>query len=605
MRAGLLLLFACGHALADAKRAPHSHPIRRVAITDEGDAAVSIDGAGVRLWSTLDGTQAPRVLAGAAARDVAITHAGGELLIAFLDDAGGLELRRITSDGEERGHASVPNEPAIAQLAAFGDGVLALGVDQIVRWYRADGALRGALAAPTRLSAIATRRGGAIVLDERGKQAWMLATSPLAWSAPIALPEPLRAPSLSPDHARLAGVAGGRGVVLALAPRPRQLAAVALDATEPAWTGFTSEASAVFATRGKVASWGAKIDAHKRGALTPLAIGDRHALAGEGTALALFDAPAVRFLGYGALAVMATPLSAKPFALAIRQQMVWLDDKLQLQHRLPANDHRGPLIAIDDHLYVANTWQDNRSAIVVGDATTGREHPLMESTNFVRWQASSRVLSADIHDPQSRTGARRFAIDAVGATTELAPLKNQEATMFWPTDPARANGAYGVMLTGSSCVGFTTLLPNDGRRDVCTERGSSVLTVIGDGTAFAREKDTLVVYRDGKLQRRVATPYANFNAYPSEDGAAMIAVDGDELTAFSTLDGAKRWQHMFAQVRGIAWSADGAGVLVSTDNGALALDAITGDIRASACGWDFGIHDDLDRVAFTRENVCE
>jgi hypothetical protein len=54
-----------------------------------------------------------------------------------------------------------------------------------------------------------------------------------------------------------------------------------------------------------------------------------------------------------------------------------------------------------------------------------------------------------------------------------------------------------------------------------------------------------------------------------------------------------RWRREVLQTQHLAVSDDGRTVAVATPAGLVALDAATGERRAWACGWHFGLHDRL------------
>ena len=90
-----VLIAAAPAASSSVRGAPHAGSIREVSVTDEGDAALSIDDAGtVRLWPSLDGTREPIPVAATAVARAAIVHDGDGWLVGLLDDAGSAHLLR-------------------------------------------------------------------------------------------------------------------------------------------------------------------------------------------------------------------------------------------------------------------------------------------------------------------------------------------------------------------------------------------------------------------------------------------------------------------------------------------------------------------------------
>src|SRR4051812_25908816 len=79
----------------------HGVAIRALAVTDDGQVAVTADVSGsVRLWPSLDGKRQPVIVTAGAPVALAIEHDGDDLAIAGVDAAGTLELIRLTVGGE-------------------------------------------------------------------------------------------------------------------------------------------------------------------------------------------------------------------------------------------------------------------------------------------------------------------------------------------------------------------------------------------------------------------------------------------------------------------------------------------------------------------------
>ena len=143
-------LVACGHsgeevAIATPARmperiapgVPHGGVITHVAITEQGDAALSLDNLGeLRLWPSLDGKRPPVPIAAAGVSEVGLGSTGGDLLAALLDQAGAVRLLRLGRDGTVRGHAQLPGDVASVQLVMIDDGVLVVPRGQIDRALR-------------------------------------------------------------------------------------------------------------------------------------------------------------------------------------------------------------------------------------------------------------------------------------------------------------------------------------------------------------------------------------------------------------------------------------------------------------------------------------
>ena len=80
-----------------AKGVPHGGQIAHVAVTEQADAALTFDNVGgVRLWPALDGSRPPLPVSMIAPVELALTHAGDDLLAAARDQAGAIDLRCCT-----------------------------------------------------------------------------------------------------------------------------------------------------------------------------------------------------------------------------------------------------------------------------------------------------------------------------------------------------------------------------------------------------------------------------------------------------------------------------------------------------------------------------
>src|SRR5258708_5331563 len=111
-RLALVCLVVCGGCDASARQpaavspaaarapmplaAPHGGQIEVIAITERGDAALTVDSfSEIRLWPTLDGTHEPVVVHGPDPRQLALGRDRDGLVAAILDGAGGVEILRF------------------------------------------------------------------------------------------------------------------------------------------------------------------------------------------------------------------------------------------------------------------------------------------------------------------------------------------------------------------------------------------------------------------------------------------------------------------------------------------------------------------------------
>ena len=150
---------------------PHGGQITHLAVTEAGDAAVTVDNLGdLRLWPTLDGKHEPIPFTVNGADTLAIAHAGDELLVGVVDQAGAGHLVRFSRTGVQHAKLQLPGDVAIDQIVAIDRGVLVARVDQSIERYDATGVLRGRITADasTTFGALAVRHGvAAVLLSER------------------------------------------------------------------------------------------------------------------------------------------------------------------------------------------------------------------------------------------------------------------------------------------------------------------------------------------------------------------------------------------------------------------------------------------------------
>ena len=112
--------------------APHAGPIKMVAATVDGSAAISVDDIdGIRLWPKLDGTTEPRVVDLVRPKQLALGKlADGSFLAVVIDDVGGLVIATLDPDGHTKQRATIGPEPAYSGAIVVGENVLAWRSDR-------------------------------------------------------------------------------------------------------------------------------------------------------------------------------------------------------------------------------------------------------------------------------------------------------------------------------------------------------------------------------------------------------------------------------------------------------------------------------------------
>ncbi len=373
---------------------PHGGSIQRVAITEQADAAISLDALGsLRLWPALDGTREPIAIELPNAHTIAIAPSGRDLLVAILDVSGSVRLLRYTREGRARGSAQVPGEAVIEDLVAIDGGVLVARRDRSIERYDADGTLRGriALEPGEALGALATRRGGAAALighpvvkpavplpPERGDfvekpQApvrtvdnadalrWIELADGLRWGGRVTVPADLQLDQLaiSPSHHRFATVSQDTFVLHVF--DGTTATATPVEGNEPTRVFGTPTASPGFIDDDHVARVTSTIEwwvattadpmtkdpwkAYAGSSTTPVtnecsAIGDGLVVSGYGSNLALQSMAETRFLGWRdpATGEVATNILAS-LTLDVGQRLLTLDRRLERTSEIAFADH--------------------------------------------------------------------------------------------------------------------------------------------------------------------------------------------------------------------------------------------------------------------------
>jgi hypothetical protein len=255
--------------------APPSATLDAVAVTDEGDAAITVDQIGdLRLWPTLDGRREPVPVHGAHPVSLAIGHVGDELVATGLDEAGAVTLLRMSRGGGMIDRVQLPAEVKVMEVAIVGGHVLVRRADQTIDAYDAYGTARGHLAPGPgeRIDQLVVRHGTALavasIADGPSLLHWIAmpdaagvagSDDALAWGRTVPLAIPAARVALSPEHDRIAVVSSLDGAV----------SIVALDTMKPIGTldtlvtaanndiaiGFIDEDHVAATDRGQIQWW--------------------------------------------------------------------------------------------------------------------------------------------------------------------------------------------------------------------------------------------------------------------------------------------------------------------------------------------------------------
>jgi hypothetical protein len=593
--------------------APHQSSVRLIAVTEAGDAALTVDGAfSVRLWPTLDGTREPVIVRAAAADQIALGRDPDGLYAAALDRVGGLELLRFADDGSVRSRVTVPAEPAFVELVAIPGGTLARRVDQTLVAFDGNGRARAKLAADSgEQIAMLVARGGvafAALVDRDRPGSRTLRTIELAklrWGRAVTLPESVTELELSPSGHRLGGITASTrtGILIELGARATAVASnLRIDLTVETGVdcvGFIDDDHLVLPD-GSVAAWPNTRAASRLSVRTPLnaAFASDLVVESSGTGLQLMTLDRTRWLGYRD--VGAGPLTSLPhgMAMTLGGRSRWLDDRLETTRSAPSG------LAVDErHIALATpvdkaAWQaPPRYRVTLVDVVTERAIDLGTYVGLatMAYDPSSHVLV--IPSPPATS---RLQLDLTRNTATVLPvLSTLRATSVEPLDPKLAGGVVAVAATqdldGLALETFRDTAQPTSR--VAIENGkllgvdrTGAAHVVADRRFEHGVESAIIVYRSG---REVATVRhhvaAHFGAVNS-DGAGYVLFDSHAVVALDR-QGNERWRSPVWNGIAAQFTGDGRRVLVATGGGLVELDAATGKRLASKCGWEFGLHD--------------
>ena len=605
--------------------APHSGQISVIAVTDDASAAFTLDDNNdLRFWPTLDGTREPVVVRGRPAIELAIAHERDGYVAALLDTASGIEIVRLAKDGATRGRQLLPAEPGFVEVAAGAAFLLARRSDHaIVRLDATASGPRVLEAEPgDQILAIAARRTKAFAgIADRDRPAEIHAVREiglaggLAWGAPIELPVPLAAPiALSPSGSRLAGLSArtGAAIVIDLLGTPRVIASdVAGSNPDEHVLGFLDDERVVF--RGGVVvsapqitavadPWsGTRSQTRTRVGRNTI-VSDDVVVGGHATHLLIANPDRNQFLGYRDVGVGLIRVTGAQLTLYFGNRVLWLDDKLEsTRAKEVLHDVAGGL-AVDERRLLKGTYSykpDGRSNIDVTlfDAETGREEPVGSWANVsnLAYDPSTKVFALSGYEA---TVARAQLDLATGEAKKLRPLKARAESSIELFDPAVADGTiatayiydeHGARLetfvdgkgAGAIAPATTVVLP-----DMSIALGfDRAATFYSAGVGPRR---AIYAHRAGKLVTKLETTEEIAGGIVDRQGTKLALYTSSHVFVID-MAGKVLWRAPAWSINLARFTEDGRTLLVNTQGGILALDAATGERRATGCGWGFGL----------------
>ena len=581
--------------------APHAGSIREVSVTDEGDAALTIDDAGtVRLWPTLDGTREPIPVIVPATAQGALVRDGDGWLAGLLDDAGSAHLLRFARGGVQTARTEVPGDVRIEQIVASRGQLLVRRADQSIELVDASGAIAGRIvAAPGEQIAMVAARGDvalAVIAGVDGTTKtvrWIARERGIAWGARVALPSAVAANSVAvaASGKRIAGAeAKSRQLfVFDLRAKPAVVVgtSVQVQADEP--LGFIDDAHVV--AMGAQPRWWSDAAEHSdpwanttppNPATSQGAVGGGRLVSGYGGGLALATPTKTKYLGWHDIGVQSSAFVDGRIAVTFGPAHVaWLDGALVEQRRAELTSTATFTQPVGDH-HVVYEWQINNDLHVELVDLDRPKDPValgsFKSITRMDYEPRTHVLGVG-----EGAAEHLWALDLATTTAKRLPdlAVPADAQYVRLLDPAIAGGTRAVVSVNTDTHSEVTRLPGGKRRPL----PGYVLAVDDQGRTYS-DDNTPTMFRDDAVLEKDAS-----GDVPTPDHAgrlvAMVRSDGVRL-----LDGGvERWKLPLWGVMTAAFSDDDTQLLVRTVGGMTIVDVATGERSATACAWGFGLYD--------------
>lgn len=626
-----------------AKGVPHGGVITEVAITEQADAALSFDNLlGIRLWPTLDGTRPPVPVTANAPRQLALAHAGHDLLAVILDDAGAVQVLRLGLDGKVVSRASLPG--LYVQAIAIESGVVVRTPDHAVEWYAADGTARGRVMPEPgqQVQGIATRNGRTAVLlanattDSARTIRWLTLGDTLTWGQSIDVPSSIDGGlfALSPDGKRVAYTTSSSLEVYEIDPFQRVIPGESpiVHRDGDRGIGFIDNDSVVLGDLGQTWLWQPKkpepvavaapqgdpwavpttyVTPHPSSMSLPrdtsmldgFAYGNGVVVMGNGVTLAISTEVATRYLGWKELAAGTLTLVGDQIVMGLSaSRFVWLDANLQVKRDVELHESElSPYlyaIPIDEHHVITQTSHDGHYEIAQVDvetkATTApTTYPESERNDYT---PSSQMFAVAEHHKISR-----FKLDlTANKMTPLEPIKIKGSpTVIRLFDPAKADGMMAAVVAWDSDYAehqTLTIYSEHGKKRRIHPFDGAILGESADGTLFVYKNGVeLNVMKGGNVTRRIPLEGMQQPAI-SADASRIAALDlkGNVIV----LDGTKNdhqvelWRQPMWGAQQVQFTADGKKLFVRAIGGIASYDVATGIRMGLECGWNFGLYDE-------------
>ncbi|HEY5921389.1 MAG TPA: hypothetical protein VIV11_06950 [Kofleriaceae bacterium] len=579
----------------------HASVIVALAVTEDARVAISADAVrSVRLWPSLDGKHEPVVVEMRAPAALALARSGTELIAAGLDEAGQLELVKLTASGEAVKRLTIDTARPLLAIHATPSAFIALRDDRAITAVDFVGGSRGVLVAEPgeHIAAIAVRSGLVLAMIDRDGEVRGRWVEPgaLRWGAytPALAIKPDHV-ALSPDTKRAAGIArdGKAFAIVDLATertlaRPFKSAKPRMDRARP--IGFVSNTTLAITFAGNDLTWVSWMDGtNKRADIegngdAAFAAVDGRVIAGANGALAIArpeEGP--QFVGYR----MGGPASLRSvgdrYLATDGTSVVELDRRFRtrLVYELPGEykDYWYGIHILDATHVIGTTQTKNGHAPFLVDlsaatATSVKGTPLA-------YEPSTGILAY----PSKEEGIELVAYDA--ATGTLGP-----PVEFTTNIVGRAEVK---LLDPKLADGHVAALASDDNGD-----GVALLTLI------RRAKPATFEITEQKDVKRAADLASLLDRrFPRSARAAngsLTAVLRDSRITLRDAHGVERWTIAAAGATALLWTPSGE--LVAYGAGIARFDLATGAILDRQCGWRFGLWDSQPFV-FGAAGLCE
>ena len=585
-----------------------------IAATADGRAAVTQDGDGnTRLWPTLDGTAEPIVVRIATASELALVQDETQFLIASLDNAGGLELLRIASDGTPHGRIAFDHDVAIEQLAVTRKDLLALRSDQTIAVIGANGAVRGQLATPAgeRTLSLETRGDRAVAIVQRGRDQHVRALDldQLAWGDALATFHAV-APrfALSPNGEMLAIASAANAITIVDLVSNTQRTACApggaqqTSAVEQLPLGFIDDRTLACFAFGQV-SWypiagGTPTFVHVDRQPELVAFGGERQLSGEGTALGIAAAKSMQYLGYVAgeptnvhdspLGVLFLHNSAPPLVL---------DRTLAVKAEIPLAPAFDDALPIDDaHLLRSDPALGKGFELALAEPGTHRSTKITTSAEYaIHFDAAAKLLVA-----AQAAHVAAFPYDSTHQRFGAPTLLDGPPGRVFVTDPALAHGIAAVVVENLGGVADSVRVREYRARDIARggtasaarsyDLGGDVIAVDRAARAYLTTGTSVQSYVAGDLHAPILVAKLALAGRPviapNPEATAAIVL-GDHRMILMESDGHVRWSVPIESAVDAGWTE---GVpFVRFAAGMATVDPRTGALRDRRCGWKFAL----------------